>query len=306
MKTKINAGKDKSPLESLFGAKIVPPKLALIGMKELEGMLAQNFLKKTKVRAEIGRFERVLRDAIVETVRESAIHRQKARMLHAAVNGMKGIDARLASSKLPIPRALVTAPRLHLGSIGGTQVPPYNYQWSWSAQHGGAAISEGANRTAGQMSFDLWNNSNDASASAAVAVGNYFRPPTDNGILMLWANPAFNYNWWTVCDAASAHSDAFIGFYVGRYNLSGGFDGAVIDQQISLWNDDSWASGGSDSGSNSGYPLFAQFEVDRSHWYAIWVWCGGNVSAQGWGGCTGSGAGAVLSVVVPSISWELF
>jgi len=158
------------------------------------------------------------------------------------------------------------------------------------------------------MTFSIWNAGNDASGSARAAVGIYFRPTTANGILRLTSNPAFNFSWWTYCVLASAHSDAFIGLYVGRYTLSGGFDGAPVNQQISLWNDDSWWAGaGSHSGSNSAFPLFAQFNVDRSHYYALWVWCGGRASGAGWGSAFwGSGAGSNLSVTVPSIFWELF
>src|SRR5262245_28137063 len=113
--------------------------------------------------------------------------------------------------------------------------------------------------------------------------------------------------WSTYCVLASAHSDAFIGLYVGRYNVSGGFDGAPVSQIIRLWNDDSWWYGaGSHSGSNSGFPLIAQFNVDWSHFYALWVWCGGRATGEGFGTFSGSGAGSQLSVAVPSMTWELF
>src|SRR5262249_9727625 len=182
--------------------------------------------------------------------------------------------------------------RIFPGSIGATVAPPFNYQWTWNATSGGPSLSVSANRNTGQMGFSIWNASRDASGTARAAVGILFRPITENGILRLSAKPAFNYLWWTICALASAHSDAFIGLYVGRYNWSGGFDAAPVSQMISLWNDDSWWAGaGSHSGSNSGFPLIAQFNVDRSHFYALWVWCGGRATGAGWGVFFGSEIG---------------
>jgi hypothetical protein len=184
--------------------------------------------------------------------------------------------------------------------------PPFNYQWTWNAFSGTVDVLHlAANASTGRMSFDIDSN-NHCNCSGRTALGIYFRPMTANGILRLSANPAINYNWFDICAFDSTHSDGFLGLYVGSYNLSGGFAGAPVNQQISLWNDSSWWSGGSDSGGNSGYPLSAQFNVDSSHWYALWVWCGGNIQADGWGTFSGSGAGATLSVAVPSITWELF
>jgi hypothetical protein len=217
-------------------------------------------------------------------------------------------EDRRRKQKLAPPDVAGPAERIFTGSIGATVVPTYNYQWTWSAQDGGASVGVNANRNNGAIGFDLWNAGQSASASAATAVGFFFRPMVTNGILRISSNPAFNYSWWTSCWLASAHSDGWLGFYVGRYTLAGGFDGAPVFQQSMLWNDDSWFSGaGFHSGSNSGYPLFAQCNVDSAHWYAIWVWCGGRATGAGWGSpFSGSGAGSSLAATVPSITWELF
>jgi hypothetical protein len=227
--------------------------------------------------------------------------------VQAVTRRFSTLDERLGKQELTHPKVDDVEERIFAGSIGATVVPPYNYQWTWNAQVGGASVGVNANRNAGTLGFNLWNAGRDASASAAAAVGFFFRPMLKNGLLRIWANPAFNYLWWTYCVFASAHSDGWLGFYVGRYTLAGGFDGAPVFQQHMLWDDDSWWSGaGSHSGSNSGYPLFAQFSVDSAHWYAIWVWCGGRATGAGWGTFSGSGAGSNLAVTVPSMGWELF
>jgi hypothetical protein len=207
-----------------------------------------------------------------------------------------------------LPQAPEVTQRIFTGSIGATVTAPYDYPWTWSIAAGSPDLFVSADKTTGRMSFNIWSNWDDeSSGSAAVGLGIFFKPMTASGILRLSSNPSFNYTWGTWDTLASAHSDAFIGLYVGSYALGGGFDGAPVNQQIVLWSDDSWWSGaGYHQGSNSAYPLFAQFNVDSSHWYALWVWCGGNAAAEGWGTFSGSGANSGLTVALRSITWELF
>jgi hypothetical protein len=145
-----------------------------------------------------------------------------------------------------------------------------------------------------------------SSASARAALGIFFTPPTEGtSHFRFWANPAFNFFWDDYCNLDSAHTDGFIGLYAGEYDWSGGFAGAPVDQMIWLWSDDSWWFGASNQGSNSGFSLSADFEVDNDHWYALWVWCGVDDSAAGLGGFFGSMSNSGLSISVPSMSWEL-
>lgn len=270
-------------------------------MKDLEREITSQFETDRKIELEAAGHFNGIRETLLRGYEDN-------RKIVESVSGLRQLDARLAKEKLEFPKSITEEQRVFTGSIGATVVPPFNYQWTWNATSGGPALAVNANRNTGRMDFNIWNNSRDASGSARAALGIYFRPATANGILRLTANPAFNYRWWTFCAFASAHSDAFIGLYVARYTLAGGFDGTVVSQQIRLWNDDSWWSGaGSNTGSNSGFPLFAQFNVDRSHYYAMWVWCGGRATAVGWGSpFWGSGAASVLNVTVPAIQWELF
>jgi hypothetical protein len=285
-------------VESLFCNEVAPEKMVLQGMKDLEAALKSNFQESQSFRQ---RQETLFR----------GVHKQLLDRPGAAnermIQELQQMEAEFLKRKPEKPIMDKMQERIFSGSIGATRVPPFNYQWTWSNQSNSPSLSVNANAASGQMNFYVANAGRNASGTAMAALGIYFRPVVRNGILRLWAHPAFSYYWWTICAFASAHSDAFIGLYVGRYNLSGGFDGAPVNQQISLWNDSSWWSGvGSRSGSNSAYPLFAQFNVDSSHWYALWVWIGGNASGAGWGTFSGSGAGSSLNVALPSISWELF
>lgn len=287
------------PLEFLYGGKPAPEKLVRRGMADLEKELTRQFRDEHAKENEIAKSMKAVHGPLIDV----ASRNERAA---AGVRQLRERDARLGKQKLTVPGTPEEKQRIFAGSIGATVTPAYNYRWTWNATSGGPSLGVSASNNTGQMAFNIWSNGRDASGSARAAVGIFFRPVTDNGILRFSSNPAFNYNWWTYCAFASAHSDAFIGLYVGRYNLSGGFDYAPVNQTIGLWNDDTWLGGGSHSGTNSGFPLFAQFNVDRSHWYALWVWCGGRATGAGWGIFTGSGAGSNLSVRVPSMTWELF
>lgn len=284
--------------EALVGGKIAPETQALKGMRELERELARDVKDGLALKKLLAARQRPLQEALGSQAGDGAA---------ATAKGLAALDGQLRRRRVPAPAPVRDAPRIFTGSIGATRTTPFDYQWTWTAQNGGARAVASADRLNGQINIDSYTNGVDSTGWCRAAVGIYFRPVVANGILRISANPAFTYNWFTICTLASAHSDAFIGLYVGRYTLAGGFDGAPVNQMTSLWNDDSWWSGSwSNKGSNSGFPLFAQLNVDSAHWYAIWVWTGGSADGAGWGTFSGSGANSVLRTTVPSITWELF
>lgn len=290
------------PVQSLFGGKVAPPALVRRGMADLERELTQRFHTREAVRREHLAAVAKIHGPMRKLLRQNS-------ELAGGVKALRGLQASYSRKKIVMPSVAKFRERIFTGSIGATIVPPYNYQWSWQATANSPdTATSSADQNAGQMSFSAWTNfDHGSSASVRAALGIYFQPQTENGILHLTSASALNFGWGDWCDLDGAHTDGWIGLIVGCYNLSGGLDGWSIDQMINLWSDDSWWSGtGWQTGSNSGYPLDAWFSVDSSHWYAMWIWCGGDVSADGWHAFWGSGAGATMSVAVPAITWELF
>lgn len=212
-----------------------------------------------------------------------------ARLVAAVKNAQKLSTARAKDRPKHPKRAKVQA-RQRLGSVAVTMVPPF-WPWQWTATTGSATASADAEGGAGTLSFDAWTGNNGKTASAAAALGGYFQPLADNGIMDVTANPGYSYDWetWTVFD--SAHAGDFIGLYVGEYTLEGEFVQAVVDQQISMSTYESGAN-----------PLFARTPVDSDHFYELWVWAGGDAEADGWSTFWGSAALSYGSVTVPSIS----
>jgi hypothetical protein len=124
--------------------------------------------------------------------------------LTAVVRQLRQEQGRGAKRKTGPPRVKRARPRLFTGSIGATLTPPYDYSWTWHAGNGGPDVNTAsANNDNGAWSVSDWTSQNDSSnASARGAVGVFFRPPTETGILQVWANPALAFDWgdWCVTD----------------------------------------------------------------------------------------------------------
>jgi hypothetical protein len=225
-----------------------------------------------------------------------------------AMKSLSQLSADRAKQKLIIPESPKVERRLSLGSLGMTLTPPYTWPWTWSGTSGSPSPPlVHADQKSGRMSFNLFIVDNGGAASAAAAVGIYFRPfIQDIGILQITANPAFSYNWWTYNTFDSSHSDGWIGTFIGEYTPNG-TQYSHIDQEITLWNEShDFLTDADNSASNSVYPLSAALFVNGQSFYEIWVWCGGSFSADGDHTFYGSYAGSILSVSVPFIHLELW
>lgn len=289
-----------SLIKGILGHDAAPRSIIQRSMADLEKALDRRFREVHQRRMTLARAQAPLRDKLLSEARKDPAWANSIRKL-------RGLDKSLHSARVLPPKLVKKRERVFLGSIGGTRVPPFDYPWTWSAATGTSTVSKSADVNGGQMSVSIHTDfDNSSSVSARAGLGIFFSSPTEClSHFKFWANPALNFNWRDVCDFDSAHSDGFIGLYAAAYDWAGGQTDTPVDQMISLWSDDSWWSGASDQGSNSGYPLSGDFEVDADHYYALWVWCGVNGSAAGWGTFSGSGSGSSLSLTVPSISWEV-
>jgi hypothetical protein len=290
-------------VRDLFGGRSIPAETALKSMKTLEKRLDAEFTARTKSRSQLAEQMSKYRAPLLEVV-------GRDRGAAEAVGGVRRLQKSARERKLRDPHRAKPRAGVYAGSIGATVVPPYDYQWTWNAVDGNPGEnSESADRGSGDMALHIWTDdgNNSSSISGRTAVGTYFYPPARNGSLQVWSSPSYTDDWGTYCVLDSASADAWMGLYIESYDLAGAPTGPVVDQQPRLWSDSSWWSGtGSEEGSNSGFGLYAPpIQVDQDHQYIIWIWMGGDVSAQGWGTFSGSGAGDDLSAHVPAITWEL-
>ena len=201
-----------------------------------------------------------------------------------------------AKERVAAPFRRKVPPRGRLGSIAVTLTPPF-WPWQWDSESGSASGTAYVDPPGGYMAFDAWTGSDGKTASSRVAMGGYFQPMADNGVMDVFANPAIAYDvdTWTVLDSASA--SGFVGLYVGEYTLDGEFTQSVIDQTIDITS----VTGGN-TGQISGFCLSGSTPVDSDHFYEIWVWAGGDASADGWSEFWGSAALSKGNLTLPSIS----
>jgi len=220
--------------------------------------------------------------------------------LEHAVKDARRLSTAHSQQRPHAPHRTKVRERARLGSLAVTLAPPF-WTWQWDSETGSASGAEGVNGNAGTMSYEAYTGDNGKTASSRVALGGYFQPMADNGLMEVFANPSVSYDaeTWTVFD--SAHAGGFVGLYVGEYTLQGAFVQAVIDQQIDITS-----VAGGNQGSTSGYPLFGLTPVDSDHFYEIWVWAGGDAEADGWSVFWGSAALSSGNLSVPSISVYAF
>jgi len=190
-----------------------------------------------------------------------------------------------------------------------TRFPPYEYEWTWSSQQGSTfSYSLSASRYSGQMSCSVDGSSEPGGAYGSIdqicSVGIFFRPPNKNGLLTLSSVPSFDSSYETVALFASIRTNSWVGLYAEQFNASdNSHAGAILDQRSNTVFDlDTFYfyDGGSRSFSNTGFPLSAQFPVDNTHWYTLWVQCGGHAS----GGGVVEYASSTINVSVGSITWS--
>lgn len=288
-----------SRVDPFLGAKPASGRQALRGMKRAEEEQKRRFDARKQEYAALSRAQAPLREALAQQLGDGA---------KATFRGVEALQKKQRRPKLARPPFVEEEAAIWCGAVGVRRVPPYDYQWTWSAKDNSSAhAAVSATGATGEENFWLTGDDDSAHVRGACAVGVYFRPITPSGYVHLSSTPAFTDSWYTYCTLASAHSDGWIGLYVGQYTLAGDLDRVAVDQQTTLWSDDSWTVGaGSHSGSNSGYPLSAWFTVDSNHWYAMWVWCGGSIYSDGSHTFWGSFGMSSMDVVVPSISIVLY
>jgi hypothetical protein len=269
-------------------------------MDHVAAKFNKNFVESVTRRAQ--------RESVIRPVRHQ-LARQAKTEGENAVRTIHGLAQGLANQKLEIPRGkFKVRERLRTGSIAVTRVPPYDWPWTWNGTNDDAVANVGADQSAGTMACFENNGNNGGAGASAAAVGIFFRPPFPGvGMLNITAIPAFNYFWWTYNTFDSSHSDAWIGLYVGAFDLGGTFIGAPIDQQNYLWNEShDFLASPDGSGSNSGSALSAVTFVNGDELYEIWAWCGGSASGDGDHTFSGSYGGSSLNVAVPWIQLEYF
>jgi hypothetical protein len=284
----------QNTLEFLRGGETVPSPLLRQRMADVRRSRQARFKEKGGIQREAAKYL-----SKIQPLPDFGRAPQVAR----AVDGLLGISGRLASRKVVAPRVAPEAPGLLTGLLGGRTTPPYDYADSFDGIGlGNPELSVSADKNSGQMSFSLVSDHDAPSDGYAYAdMGIFVRPLFGSAILRAWATPAFAFSWWTNSISQSTPAGSFA---LGGLEIIGDADSVPVSavQHLPLWDVNESPGLSFDFGSNAGFALAVQMNVQAGQQYALYVYCEGAINASGW---PGSLAGSNLVITLPSIQWEL-
>jgi hypothetical protein len=229
-----------------------------------------------------------------------------------ALDGLLGIHKKLAKQKIAAPSVVRGPGGILPGRISVKVTPPFDYDEVIQTVLAGdqPVLSGSADKNTGQMSDSCMVaiHPGRSGGSMYTTVGIYFHPMTP-GTLTVYANPTFSFQWWTnsIADyspvrSAGAGALTIYGIDVVRETTTGlsGID-VVAGTQFFMWEEDQTSQVRFDAGFDLQASVSVQTPVDQTLVYLLFVEAFTHVEGMGW---PGSLAGAIMSVTVPSISYD--
>jgi len=227
-------------------------------------------------------------------------HRQQGRRIS------RRLGARTMGARVPAPQAVA-------GSQYTLLTPPYTWEWSdtWVIDYAPGELTATADRESGEMTFvDNPADSEQVDRSGgASAVGFSFQPLVD-GVLTVSIPAEVKYWWYYICSYAGANTRGWAGLIVQSFPVrpqrAGRFGQMlthVLQRHVFF---DKGGQGGYPSSAQEGgditYNFQATFAVNHTRWYTIWLWCGGDIHAEGFNEwTTGSFAESELDILMPYV-----
>ena len=266
-----------------------PLELVRKGIETAEADLVARLTRQKEIDAKSAGLKKEVAQAELEVMRKGGMDiealARKARELPQQLGG---------ALKQPLPKPPGLQPQIPLGvaHLPGYSLvrPPYSWDWSSTGylEYSPGTLSAHADRQTGTLGFeDVPDGTSDqADASyAAAAVGIYFKPEVAGVVAVTTTAPIteqFGYaaSYYTGCNVRG-----WVGFLVQAYDASNSLVETLVYQQIVLFDE------GSDG--RSFYANDAQFQslnemitvlgfyVTPKYWYAIWLWCGGDIHSDG-------------------------
>jgi len=241
---------------------------------------------------------------------------RQAQRLWAQLQGGPAVDAgnaktldellklhrQFAATKVVAPGVGAEAGGFLPGRITAKVTPPFDYAITIPNVIVGQPTVSGASSTNGQLSGSAVTASKRGlnAGSWYSEMGIYFHP-LSAGILRLTASPSFSFQFWTN-SLGTSPVRSFGAASLGIFSLDRlGHVGGVAGAQMKQWDEQLSGQIRFDVGSSAGTPLSLQATVTPTLIYALFVALDVHVEGVGW---PGSLAGSVLSVAVPSFTWD--
>jgi hypothetical protein len=264
-------------------------------MADLKRNLSARLKKKSAIRRQaaehLGRIERPIAD-----------NAKAAR----ALSGLREITDRLAKQKLVMPRTAALAGGIIAGSYTLRFTPPYTALGESTEPgtvgvfYGNPTGSVSADPDLGQLNCSIATDFKSPSSGSAMGVmGVYFRPILGSATARVWFSSEIGLSWWvnSIGPEACAGWQGLIELY--QYNgaftslTRGAFLGGAEDAVNAL---------NFDFVSYPGPTWYLKAPVSSEHFYFVVISLSCSATGAGW---PGSLAGAITSVIVPSITVEV-
>lgn len=220
-----------------------------------------------------------------------------------ALDGLLALHKKLASTKVVAPRVAGELGGIFPGTVSVKVTPPFDYVITIPTVISGSPTVTGSSNTNGQLTGSAVTAMQGRNAGSWYSeMGLYFHPMTE-GRIRLSASPSFSFQFWTNSLRAqdSVRSFGHAGLGIFTLDRLGHVGGGPEPAHLKMWDEQLTQQIRFDFGSSGNTPLSVEFDVNPTLIYALFVSLDVHVEGVGW---PGSLAGAVLSVNVPSFTYE--
>ena len=220
-----------------------------------------------------------------------------------ALDGLLAVHKKLAGTKVAAPPVAAEVGGLFPGTISVKETPPFDYAITIPTVILGDPVVTGAANTSGQLNGSAVTATEGRSAGSWYSeMGLYFHPLAA-GRLRLSTSPSFSFQWWTnsLKPQHAVRSFGHAGLGIFTLDRLGNVGGGAQPAHLKLWDEQATQQIRFDFGSSASTPLSVELEVNPTLIYCLFVSLNVHVQGAGW---PGSLAGAVISVAVPSFSYD--
>jgi hypothetical protein len=288
----------RSVLDWMRGGKTIPPVLLRNRIAAVKRSLAAR-----------NREDQAIKKPAAEYWRQ--IHKPKSPLPSdpqtvKALDGLLGIHKKLAKQKLVAPKVPPDLGGILPGHIGATVPPPFDYAYTIPvADSGNPSLVGSANKATGQLSSNAVTDFTAPNRGYVYSeMGIYLQPMFGPATLRVSASPAISIEWWTnslnAADTVISTGNSALGIWA-QQGLVGPANSAVANS-LTDWDEECTGQILFDFGSNPHEPLSTELQVDPSFTCILFFATQTLVQGVGW---PGSLAGSVISVALPSITFEL-
>jgi hypothetical protein len=292
-----------SILQTLRGAKAVPNALVRRCLADLQWKKKTALEQRHATEQKMAKYFEHARGVV-----KPSTDPKQAQSLDALLEAHK----KLAKKKIPPPSVVGGLGGVLAGEITATVVPPFDFDQVIPTRLAGnnATLDASASKNTGAISVSAITATQKGFNGGGMfgTVGIYFHP-FGSGTLTVSATPKFSFQHWTnsLRDSDLVRSFGSGGltiFGVDVASQSSGGVGTIVsgaNTNFKLWDDNQTGQISLDFGFDIDAPASVTLEVNHNLVYLLFVEANAFVEGVGW---PGSLAGAIMSITVPSISFD--